>query len=255
MAESEHITQTLKVMMRQIEEEERATNEKKRAANSLSRLLNEQPVFPDIDAAASARMTLPDEYYGRQMPDVIRAIMEKRKRGGFGAATVNEIHAAMKQGGYHFQAQNDVYAKRGIYGILANTEDFHKLPDGRYGLTAWYPAAKTRVDVEDQPPKPKPKGKGKRKTKKQAQDQKPKEASKPAGNAEHDDQQAGPTPSVIEYVQSHPRCTPSQVVAAIVPNVRTQAKNPAELLHATIRKLVQIGKISRVGDGLEVPGK
>jgi hypothetical protein len=50
----------------------------------------------------------------------------------------------MKLGGYHFQAKNDDYAKRGLYQSLTkNSSTFHKIPaNGKYGLLEWYPAAK-----------------------------------------------------------------------------------------------------------------
>src|SRR5262245_4781566 len=163
MADTEHIKKTLNLMLSQIEDEERATSEKKRAANELSRLLKEEPVFPDVDASTSALMTRPDEYYGRQMPDVIRTILEKRQKEQLGAATVSEIYGAMVQGGFQFFAKSEAYAKRGVYGILGATKDFHKLPDGRYGLASWYPAARTRSEEVEQPRKSATKKKAKKK--------------------------------------------------------------------------------------------
>jgi hypothetical protein len=144
MADVEHIKKTLDVMLAQIDGEERATAEKKRAANELCRLLQQAVAFPDVDVETSALTTRADEYYGRPMPDVIRAILEKRKKGNLGAATPGEILAAMVQGGFHFLTKKPAYAKRGVYGILAGNGSFHKLPDGRYGLASWYPAAKTK---------------------------------------------------------------------------------------------------------------
>jgi hypothetical protein len=57
----------------------------------------------------------------------------------------------MVKGGYHFEAKNDVNARRGLYISLAkNTTTFHKLPNGNYGLVAWYPAVReqrSKIDV------------------------------------------------------------------------------------------------------------
>jgi hypothetical protein len=157
MSEQHHVQQTLDLVIAQLQVLEKQAAEKKRTANDLCRLLNVPPMFQDIESVASGMTTLADEYYGRQLPEVIRTILEKRKRANLGSATVAEIYDAMVSGGYHFQAQNAEYAKRGIYGVLAAGDEFHKLPNGGYGLSSWYPAAKMRVDREDAKTKRNPK--------------------------------------------------------------------------------------------------
>src|SRR5580765_7158843 len=117
MTNTEPVQQTLQLMVSQVEQEERATSEKKRAANELSRILGQPPVFPDVEYA-SAIATLPDEYYGHQGHEVIRLVLEKRKRANLGSATVAEIHHAMLQGGYRFNTDNHSHAKRGVYAVL-----------------------------------------------------------------------------------------------------------------------------------------
>ena len=67
MSDTDPIQQTLQVMIAQIEDDMRATADKKKAANELCRLLNQSAVYPDVGYANSVT-TLPDEYYGRQMP-------------------------------------------------------------------------------------------------------------------------------------------------------------------------------------------
>src|SRR5205809_986307 len=132
MPETESIQKTLQVMTTQIDDDERAIAEKKRAANELCRLLGQLPVYPNVDTSHLGVATLPDEYYGRQMPEVIRTVLEKRKRANLGAATVAEIYQAMVDGGFHFQTENPNYRKRGVYSVLADARTFHRLPDGRY---------------------------------------------------------------------------------------------------------------------------
>ena len=94
-----------------------------------------------------------DEYYGRPAVDVIRTILEKRKRANLGAATVSEIYNAMVAGGYQFQTDNDTYAKRGIYSIIARESVFHQIPGGGVGLASWYPAAKPKTPEDEVEPK------------------------------------------------------------------------------------------------------
>src|SRR5262245_44981214 len=71
MSDQQHVQKTLEMVVAQIQALERQINEKKRTANDLSKLLDSQPVFPDAEAGSSSISTLPDEYYGRQMPEVI----------------------------------------------------------------------------------------------------------------------------------------------------------------------------------------
>lgn len=142
MAE-EHVEKTLNLVVAQVEELERQVADKKRTANDLCRLLQQPPMFGDVESVNSSMATRPDEFYGREMPEVIRTVLEKRKRANLGAATVSELYDAIVKGGFHFQTTNAAYAKRGIYSVLASNDGFHKLPDGRYGLIIWYPAARS----------------------------------------------------------------------------------------------------------------
>jgi hypothetical protein len=157
------VQETLDIILGQLAEIERQAADKKRTANDLCRVLQQPPMFADADAASSAT-TRADEYYGRQAPDVIRSILEKRKRSNLGAATVPEIYAAMIAGGYQFQTENQRHAQRGVHSILAADPMFHKLPGGGIGLASWYPAVKTKTAKDEAKPK-KRRGKG-RKTKK-----------------------------------------------------------------------------------------
>jgi DNA-directed RNA polymerase delta subunit len=245
---ADHITETLKIMMAQIEEEERALNEKRRAANALSRLLSEPPVYPDVDIVSSAMTTRPDEYYGRPANDVIKTILEKRKKAEYGSATVAEIYQAMVQGGFHFQTENENYAKRGIYSALVDTQ-FHKLPDGRYGLASWYPTAKTRPEVKERKQKPGRKKKRKKVKPAATATESPQNPAQPKATEQDQrkDSPTSPTTAVFEYVHAHPRCNPAQVVKAIVSTLDTKSSDPEEMVKALIRKMVQTGRLRRVG--------
>ena len=66
-----------------------------------------------------------------------------RKAMNMGPASVAEIYEALKSGGYQFDATNEDYAKRGVrHSLSKNTQTFHKLPNGDFGLIEWYPAIK-----------------------------------------------------------------------------------------------------------------
>ncbi len=118
--------------------------DKMRTINTLCGLVGREPMFSatDLDDSSSASPVTRDAYYGQDIADVIEDILRRRKAAGKGAATVNEIYEAMQSGGFRFSAKSDDNAKRGLYISLGKNPKFHKVPDGSYGLTAWYPAIK-----------------------------------------------------------------------------------------------------------------
>ncbi len=97
-----------------------------------------------------------DQFYGKPLATAVREYMEMRgapSTGGRGAATVKEIFAALKEGGFAFDTKNDDNAMRGLRISLAkNSVTFHKLPNGQFGLLSWYPSAKppkAEIDWDD----------------------------------------------------------------------------------------------------------
>lgn len=114
----------------------------KKTINNLCSLINEPPRYPDADdevIEGGAMVTRSDEFYGKPLATVVRTILERRQRANLGAASVPVIFDAMKEGGFHFEAKSDENARRGLYIALGkNTNVFHKLPQGTYGLREWY---------------------------------------------------------------------------------------------------------------------
>jgi len=86
----------------------------------------------------------PDTFYGKRLQTAVREYLEMRKAKGMGPAKPREIYDAVVAGGYQFDATSDDIALVGLRAMLRKrTQFFHKLPNGTYGLTAWYPHAKT----------------------------------------------------------------------------------------------------------------
>jgi hypothetical protein len=91
-----------------------------------------------------------DQFYGQPLASAVREILEMRKAANMGAATVNEIHAALVQGGLQFEAKDEENAKRSLrISLSKNSTLFHRLPNGQYGLLAWYPAVKLPKEEKD----------------------------------------------------------------------------------------------------------
>jgi len=153
-------------LLKDIDDLERDLAEKKRMVNSLCGYAGQPPRFQDVvRSSAGANAVRRDQYYGRPLASVIREFLEVRgpsDRGGFGAATVNEIYDALVQGGYKFDAKDEANAKRGLrIGLTKNSTTFHRVGDA-YGLVEWYPNARPprsqtgRNGDEEVPPPPEP---------------------------------------------------------------------------------------------------
>jgi hypothetical protein len=82
-----------------------------------------------------------DQFYGRPLATVVREVLEMRRAANLGPASVTDIYGRLVDGGYKFDTSNEHNAKRGLRISLTKNPAFHKLPNGDYGLTEWYPAA------------------------------------------------------------------------------------------------------------------
>ena len=94
------------------------------------------------ESAPSLGTMRADLFYGRPLATVVTEYLEMRRAAAQGPATVVDIYDTLKEGGYRFEAKNNDYAKRGLRSSLTKNPKFHKLPNGEYGLTDWYPNLK-----------------------------------------------------------------------------------------------------------------
>jgi hypothetical protein len=145
----DHIRQTAETFIAKVEQLERELLEHKKMVNMLLKTLGEPERYnlePEPEAAVPVHGNWrSDEFYGQPLAAVVRKILLARKAVNLGAAPVNDIYAAMKEGGFDFGSQDDESAKHGLRASLRkNTFAFHRLPNGNYGLKEWYPAAKER---------------------------------------------------------------------------------------------------------------
>lgn len=142
---SDHTLRTIADAERDLEQQLAQVRDTKRLINGLCKLIGQPSRYTDIDTPESkiGSVTRGDEYYGKPLAQVVRAILEDRQRTGLGPASVNELYTAMVAGGYQFENANEDNSKRGLRISLAkNSQTFHKLPSGKFGLLAWYPAVR-----------------------------------------------------------------------------------------------------------------
>lgn len=99
-----------------------------------------------VGGGAVATQIKPDSFYGKKLQTAVREYLEMRSAsvgGGTNPATPKEIYEAITAGGYQFEAKSVDNAMVGLRALLRKrTAFFHKLPNGTYGLTSWYPDAK-----------------------------------------------------------------------------------------------------------------
>lgn len=112
-----------------------------------------EPIYPNlgtVEGGADFSTLRSDQFYGQTIYGAARQFLEMRKAGGLGAASVNDIYAALRKGGFKFEAKDDENAKNGLrVSLRKQSTIFHRLPNGDYGLLAWYPKAKPPRDEDD----------------------------------------------------------------------------------------------------------
>lgn len=138
----EHTLKTVEKAQEKLRAIEDEAAKVKRFINSAYELEGEQPPYPDVEERSrpATAITRKDQFYGRPLATVAREILEMRQGANLGAASIEEIFDALKAGGFQFEFKDEAVAKRGVGISLAkNTNVFHRLPNGYYGLAAWYP--------------------------------------------------------------------------------------------------------------------
>src|SRR5437667_8785737 len=139
------------VLQKMIRSKEEEIINLKRAVNDLCG--PGEPMYPNIgsvDPAGDISSLRSDQFYGQTIYSAARSYLEIRKASGLGAASVNDIYAALRKGGFKFEAKDDENAKNGLrVSIRKQSAIFHRLPGGDYGLLAWYPRAKPPKDEDE----------------------------------------------------------------------------------------------------------
>jgi hypothetical protein len=155
-----------------IEEYEHKIRALRAAINTMCEDAGESPRYADAlsmsgsggttTSTAKISKIQDDTFYGKKQTPAMREYLEMRKALGMGPATPREIYEAIKSGGYQFETKDETVALVGLRALLRTQPNvFHKLPQGTYGLTSWYPDAK-RQSSNNAPHKGKKKKRAKR---------------------------------------------------------------------------------------------
>lgn len=150
---SSHLDQTIADLQSEIRAKEVELNAVKQTVNMLCIRAGREELFVISESGHDDQLSQikSDTFYGQPLNSSVRKILEMRKSAGKGPAKVREIFDALCKGGYEFDAKNDDNAMRGLRISLGkSSRDFHKLPNGEYGMTEWYPAVKNKSSKSGQ---------------------------------------------------------------------------------------------------------
>ena len=132
---------------------DRQAAELRNTINLLCRRAGLEPRYGETEGSAHAAMTTsikPDSFYGKRMQTAAREYLQIRKRADSGPANPREILAALMMGGFQFETKDETTALISLRGMLRkNSATFHKLPNGQYGMTAWYLTIKPPKEDND----------------------------------------------------------------------------------------------------------
>ena len=157
---SDDILNTIEVLTKRVGGKEEEANKLKKLVNELCGEAGIAVRYPNIAESNGATTAIrSDQFYGQTITAAIRNYLEQRKAVGLGAAGLNEIYLAVRDGGYKFESKNEDNAKISVGNTLRKSSSiFHRLPNGQYGLLEWYPSAKAKPESV---PAPKKKAKAK----------------------------------------------------------------------------------------------
>lgn len=154
----ERVNAAVELILEQIAEKEQEIARLRDTANAFCAALGAPLPFPDAVGSAGASTALrrdvvkPDQFVNFSAPSTAaRAFLEWRKEKG--AASADDIFDALQRGGFLFEQRDQNDAKNGLRIALGKDGAIIRLPNGFYGLAAWYPdARKERAKKKEQKP-------------------------------------------------------------------------------------------------------
>ena len=143
----EKLNGAIEVLLERLREKEQEVIQTKKMINSLRQMGGETPLFSDAQLQDSLLInpSRPDLYYGKSITTASREYLELRKQ----ACQAEEIQRGLEQGGFDFDSQGwkEKDRLRNLSILLAkNSSIFHRLPNGTFGLLAWYPDVKHKSE-------------------------------------------------------------------------------------------------------------
>jgi len=142
----EEFRPAIEALQKDLGDLQKKVSDTKAMVNRLCVLAEMPPIYDDVSEAGaqpSIASLRADTFYGKVITTAAREYLQMRKAAGLGPATARDIFENLKKGGFAFDTKIEANAITGVRNTLRkNSSIFHKLPNGEYGLLAWYPRAK-----------------------------------------------------------------------------------------------------------------
>lgn len=138
---TDHFSATVASLQRKIQEHEQSILKIKRTVNQLAEVEGHPPVYTDAELQASSSAPSafrPDQFFGKPLATSVTAILEQRQKANLGAASPDDLYAALIAGGYDFETPSEANAKRILAISLGKNVLFQRTPNGHWGLRKWY---------------------------------------------------------------------------------------------------------------------
>lgn len=136
----DRISAAIEALLSELDKQQQEVAETKKTINTLRRRNGEEALFTDVEIPGSVTGTIhPSQFYGKPLSTAAREYLETRNRR---ACPIEDVMRAMVQGGFDFDALGWKEADRLrslSISLAKNSSIFHRLPNGTFGLLAWYP--------------------------------------------------------------------------------------------------------------------
>ncbi len=131
-------------LQKDLEDLESKSAEIKRAINTLCKHAGMEEMYAIQENSESSLASIrADTFYGKTIGTAAREYLEMRKASNLGPTSSRDIYDALVEGGLQFDTASETNAQISLSNTLRkNSKTFHRLPNGQYGLLAWYPNAK-----------------------------------------------------------------------------------------------------------------
>lgn len=151
---SDHIDQLISDATAKLREQEKAVADTKKFINQVCQFAGRPPAYSDAelvveDGGSVSFVVTRNAFYGKPLAKCVREFLKGRERGATKEATLEEIMEALRAGSYDLESvsKDKDGQKRGVAISLAkNSQAFHRLPNGDWGLTEWYPNIRAKRD-------------------------------------------------------------------------------------------------------------
>jgi hypothetical protein len=142
---SEKLSAAVETLQEELQRQLIEVAETKRMINGLLRRMGKEPAYAEEMESVRSATIRSDQFYGKQFSTAAREYLEMRRDKG--AVDASDILVGMKSGGFDFASTGwkpKDYLRMLSISLAKNTATFHRLPNGTFGLLAWYPEVANR---------------------------------------------------------------------------------------------------------------